>query len=395
MLCLEIFHFFVTENNPSGKCICFFLEEFVKKYNIKIHSVECDQSYRKYWERVYSPKRPLFLLFLCYFIQKNLFSLINGDCESRTIKIATEGRYLKADIAYFHFCHSEFMRKHWKKLEGNLLVRSIRKMNHLLHIGVEKRALNNAKVIVVPSFGLKRELIGKYPYYGGKIKVIHNPVDIQKMERPRNFDRKEFRERHGISSYKKILIFVALGDFERKGLSIAIDGIDKCKYKKCCQLLVIGGNRFDIHTYSKKCSERDVDVKFVGYKKDVRPFMWSADAFIFPSAYEVFPLVVLEAAAAELPIIATNVYGVEELVKTGYNGFLIERTAKSVANNIDKFCSLEESRVHQFLVNSKNAVMKFSVAKFQEQWVDTIKSLNNLKSDGDDVTHLPVAGRLV
>ena len=48
---------------------------------------------------------------------------------------------------------------------------------------------------------------------------------------------------------------------------------------------------------------------FVGRETQVRPFLWLADAFVFPTAYEAFSLSILEAAAG-LPLIVTRVDGV-------------------------------------------------------------------------------------
>ncbi len=48
-----------------------------------------------------------------------------------------------------------------------------------------------------------------------------------------------------------------------------------------------------------------------------------ADAFVLPSSYETFSLVTFEAAASALPVLATPVNGVRELIEDGHNGFLI------------------------------------------------------------------------
>ena len=59
--------------------------------------------------------------------------------------------------------------------------------------------------------------------------------------------------------------------------------------------------------------------------RDVRLVYALADAFVLPSSYETFSLVTFEAAASGLPVLATPVSGVRELIKDGRNGFLITR----------------------------------------------------------------------
>ena len=71
-------------------------------------------------------------------------------------------------------------------------------------------------------------------------------------------------------------------------------------------------------------------VKFVGMQSDVRPYLWSSDVFVFPSLYETFSLVTYEAAASGLPIVVSQLYGVEDLLVDGDNGFLIETSVAGV-----------------------------------------------------------------
>jgi glycosyltransferase involved in cell wall biosynthesis len=65
-------------------------------------------------------------------------------------------------------------------------------------------------------------------------------------------------------------------------------------------------------------------VRFVGFQKDVRPYLQCASAFILTSHLEGLPLAVLEAMACGVPCIVTNVGGSAEAVKQGINGLVIE-----------------------------------------------------------------------
>jgi glycosyltransferase involved in cell wall biosynthesis len=63
-------------------------------------------------------------------------------------------------------------------------------------------------------------------------------------------------------------------------------------------------------------------VRFVGTREDVPAFMTVADGYVMSSAWEGMPMVLLEAAAAGLPIVATRVGGNQEVVQEGASGFL-------------------------------------------------------------------------
>jgi len=60
----------------------------------------------------------------------------------------------------------------------------------------------------------------------------------------------------------------------------------------------------------------------------VTEYYAASDIFVFPTAYEAFSLVTLEAVASGLPILATKVNGTEELIIESYNGFFIKRGSK-------------------------------------------------------------------
>ena len=64
-------------------------------------------------------------------------------------------------------------------------------------------------------------------------------------------------------------------------------------------------------------------VRFLGVRSDVAELMSAADGYVMSSAWEGMPIVLLEAAAAALPIVATLVGGNHEVVCEGESGFLV------------------------------------------------------------------------
>jgi len=66
------------------------------------------------------------------------------------------------------------------------------------------------------------------------------------------------------------------------------------------------------------------DVIFVGKHNDMSQFLAVSDALLLPSDLESFGLVALEAMACEVPVIATRVGGIPEVVRHGVDGFLYD-----------------------------------------------------------------------
>jgi glycosyltransferase involved in cell wall biosynthesis len=66
---------------------------------------------------------------------------------------------------------------------------------------------------------------------------------------------------------------------------------------------------------------------FLGYQEDVAPLYAAFDALVLPSGNEGTPVSVIEALAAELPVVATRVGGVPDVVRDGEDGYLVEAGA--------------------------------------------------------------------
>jgi N-acetyl-alpha-D-glucosaminyl L-malate synthase BshA len=64
------------------------------------------------------------------------------------------------------------------------------------------------------------------------------------------------------------------------------------------------------------------DVKFLGEQDQIVPLLSASDVFLLPSSQESFGLAALEAMACEVPVVATNIGGLPELIADGRTGFL-------------------------------------------------------------------------
>ena len=89
---------------------------------------------------------------------------------------------------------------------------------------------------------------------------------------------------------------------------------------------------------------------------------------MFPSCYEVFPLVVLEAAAAGLPIVVTQMNGVEDFLEDGKNGLLVTRSVEGVAAGLAQLAAMPAAARRALGEQAVGAIQRFGTAQFVSAW---------------------------
>ena len=254
------------------------------------------------------------------------------------------------------------------------------------------------KRIVLPSLGLAEELKREYPFAAEKIVVLPNPVELERMKVPADFDRPAFRSAHGIGTDDVVLVFVALGHFERKGLPQVLDAMASMKSPRL-KLCVVGGEQGLIAGYQEKCQGIGIadQVVFAGMQKDVRPFLWSADAFVLPSFYETFSLGTFEAAAAGLPVLVSHLYGVNEFLVDGKNGYLIDTTAEGVRTGLQRLLASRRrnaraSEPRPLRAYDRTGLMHFSTAGRKSMQLDYARPRRRRKGIGFPMWAVLVGG---
>ena len=136
------------------------------------------------------------------------------------------------------------------------------------------------------------------------------------------------------------------------------------------RLMVVGGREGLVAEYRRRVRDMGLEerVSFAGMQSDLRPYYWAADAFIFPSCYETFSLVAFEAAAAGLPIVATRVNGVEEMLHNLENGLLLDRTVASISQGIQHWLSLAEPERRSMGRQARITAERYSIDNFVAAW---------------------------
>jgi glycosyltransferase involved in cell wall biosynthesis len=368
---IAIFDYRVTARNPAGSCHLALLRTLSCEHSFTVFSVEFDNPdpQRIEWVRVPVPRRPLAVLFVSFHIVAPILYLWYRLRTHKSFDLvqSIESNLGFGELVYAHFSHTTYLKA---RHPGSTGLRGwLRWLDHALHALVEPFRFRFAKRIVVPSRGLQQELLADFNLPKAKVEVIANPIAVQNLELPASFDREAFRSNIGLKPADVVCVFCALGHFERKGLPLLLKALCSPALESI-RIVVVGGEPDLIKTYSARASQSHVDsqMRFVGFQKDARPYLWSADAFILPSAYETFSLAAYEAAAAGLPVLAPALNGICDLLVDGVTGFVIEQSVDSITRALERLLQIPQGERIQIGLRAKHTASSYSVERFTESW---------------------------
>jgi glycosyltransferase involved in cell wall biosynthesis len=117
-------------------------------------------------------------------------------------------------------------------------------------------------------------------------------------------------------------------------------------------------------------------IRFLGWQRDMSTLYKRWDIFAMPSLTEAFPMAALEAMAQSLPIVATRVGGLPELVEDGRTGYVVPPTdPEALANRLRTLIVDSNQRKQMGLAGYRRVCENFSVDRMVEQTADIYRSL--------------------
>jgi len=172
--------------------------------------------------------------------------------------------------------------------------------------------------IIAVSQAVKQDIIRRYHYSPDKIDVIYNGVDLDKFFKP-------VAEPNLANQVQEIWRLGAIGRLtKQKGFDLLIKALAKVPkdIKWQCSIAGLGSQANYLNSLIIKLGLND-QIKLVGLQTDVPRFLASLDWLIVPSRWEGLGLVVLEAGAAGVPVAASQVDGLKEIISHKQDGYLI------------------------------------------------------------------------
>ena len=308
------------------------------------------------WRRVPAVRRPFVLKFLLFFVVAAVHLVRLRPHLVHTVGAIVPNR---VDLATIQFCHAEFddrrRRSSFQGPNSSLPRRFHRAVARRVSLLAEQWCFRpgRTRLFAAVSTGVGGELARHYP--GIPVALTPNGVDLGRFV-PSATARDAVRAAEGLASGAVVVLFTG-GDWERKGLSIAVRGVARAQElsSRLLYLWVVGVG--DDRPYARLAAESGLGerVRFFGLRRDVERFCQSADIFVAPTLYETFSLAAFEAAACELPIVATRVSGIQDLVGTDEAGVIVERTPDAVGDAVGRLADDADLRARLGRVGRQRA----------------------------------------
>ncbi|BAP84850.1 glycosyltransferase [Paucilactobacillus hokkaidonensis JCM 18461] len=137
---------------------------------------------------------------------------------------------------------------------------------------------------------------------------------------PPDFDRQQWRQRYHLNEQDTVLVFAAELS-KRKNQAQLIEALPHLDVNVKLLLLGDGPMKQQYETLAKQLNVAQ-RVIFAGYQSQITPFLALADIAVSSSKQEGLPVNIMEALAFNLPVIASNIRGHQDLIKPEINGFL-------------------------------------------------------------------------
>ncbi len=188
----------------------------------------------------------------------------------------------------------------------------------IYQIPVDKFLSFFSQAIICNSYKASEALVKKYKFQSKKVFSIHNGIDT-------NYFLSALSSHHREISNQKVIGTIGRLCSQKNHklfLDMAKIVLVKCENKDL-KFVIVGDGELkpELERYAQYLGIKNKMV-FTGARNDIPKLLLDVDVFVMTSLYEGLPNVMMEAMLAGLPVVATHVGGVDELIRDGETGFL-------------------------------------------------------------------------
>jgi glycosyltransferase involved in cell wall biosynthesis len=245
--------------------------------------------------------------------------------------------------------------------------------------GTDRWLMEFTDFVIALSRTHARYLIEREAIDPGKITIIENGIDVGAFAPPKTESLSPLREELGLRASDRVVMMVAALRPEKahecllEAARLLVVSRDSLKF------LIVGDGprRAELEALSDSLGLGG-RVSFLGVRKDVAQLLQVADVLVLPSypVVETLPMAVLEAMAAEVPVVATGVGSLPEMIESGRTGLLIDPgDPAALARAIEEIIS-DPDRAREIAREARATVeKKYSVKTMVERYIALFESL--------------------
>ncbi len=179
-----------------------------------------------------------------------------------------------------------------------------------------------------------------------------------------------------------------------KGIPVLFEALTKINSELCVTLIGDGPERAELESQAQAHGLSHI-VTFAGYKSqaEVAEALQKTDLFVLPSFAEGVPVVLMEAMAARVPVIATRIAGIPELVEQDVNGLLVPTNdANALADAISELINDPKRRVEMGRAGREKVLAAFNI-EHEAAWLAQVFQAYCLDETKPDIRPENIGGR--
>ena len=165
------------------------------------------------------------------------------------------------------------------------------------------------KIIVIAS--QTKEVLEKRKRLVGKVELLHNGMKVGPV-----------RYRHVRDDSFRFISIGRVTEQKNQEILVKVSEIIPVRYRFNIQIVGDGPllHKIEEDTKRQGLEER---INLLGFRRDIFDLLEESDCFLLPSLWELCPITILEAMSSGIPVIASDVGGVRDMVEYGKTGFLV------------------------------------------------------------------------
>jgi glycosyltransferase involved in cell wall biosynthesis len=227
---------------------------------------------------------------------------------------------------------------------------------------------NQYDAIISPSPAMQKILV----YYGVKTPITAIPTGIDPSHFQNHYSKQDLMTKFQIPPEHDFLFLYVSRVGKEKNVYFLLDAMKKFVYQHNhhnAHLLMIGGGE-ELEKVKRYCIQLGLSdcVTFAGAqpKDETNKIFGGADAFVFASITETQGIIIQEAQAAGLPVIAVDEMGPGNYINDGEDGLLVPLNSEAFADKMNYLATHPDIRV-AMSTKAKENVLKFTAEKCGEK----------------------------